>query len=103
MRRGPDGAFNLLTPQHKSIQRTMPGATRAERQAFARALADAGLELVVGIYSSWQVRGRVGCVGGLHPCILQPFLGPQNNQPTNDQRITRAPPRGTTTSPSLST
>ena len=31
------------------------GATRAERQAYARALADAGLDLVCGVYSSWQV------------------------------------------------
>lgn len=32
------------------------GATRAERQAYARALSDAGLDLVCGVYSSWQVR-----------------------------------------------
>lgn len=41
------------------------GATRAERQAYARALSDAGLDLVCGVYSSWQVgiekRGMVIC------------------------------------------
>jgi hypothetical protein len=40
------------------------GATRTEREQHAQALADAGLDLVVGIYSSWQVGWVMTSRGG---------------------------------------
>ncbi len=54
------------------VEASLPdlGATRAERQAYTRALADAGLELVLGIYSSWQVGGDGGG-GGDVSCVSE--------------------------------
>lgn len=51
---GPAHTLVLPLNQNMYMGVWIAGTTKAERQAYAQALADAGLEMVVGIYSSWQ-------------------------------------------------